>query len=806
MNTASAKITDEQLKTALKRFFGFDDFLDHQKEVVQAVVSGKDYCVIMPTGAGKSLCYQLPVLLNDGYGIVVSPLIALMKDQIDSLRSRSIPAAAVNSTITPAEQYSILRQVAAGNIKILYVAPERFSAENFMSFVQNNPPSMLVVDEAHCISQWGHDFRPSYSQLGVIAQKLNIPQVCAFTATATPRVREDIKEQLRRPDMQYCVAGFKRPNLSFKVLECRGNEEKLAAVKELLAQPCNGAVIIYAATRKQVDELTGALNILGYHAGMTDEERTAVQNEFMTQPHPVLAATNAFGMGIDRSDVRRVIHYNITSSLEAYYQEAGRAGRDGEPSECILLFSYGDRYVQEFLIDMSNPPPDLLKRLYQYLVMQSEKNPDADLEFAPRDLAAMLDARNDSQIYSALRVLEHYQKLTRTGRSDSTGTLQLRGNATLLEQMHASEKNQRSRFIHRVLSEYGLSSFQTTFHDLAALTGLNYDQLRRVMNYLNGDTLAWQPAPGSGLLRLTDLNEKVLNMDFSALERKRAFESGKLEDVIVYAQTRSCRQAALIGYFGENSQSWQCRCCDNCDRTLQLQGRMHELSPDELDGVVSILECVRRFNGRFGRGKLSLILCGARRTEILNLNVQHSSHFGVLRGWKQEQVLDYLRALEKAGFLRATDSEYPCIMLTCAGEDFIDSPENISLELRNAPEKVSVSRAAGRKKSSSVRRSGETVFSAPADGKSAAGDRRLLERAGLREELRALRKEKAGEMQVKVFQIFSDAVLDELILRMPISTEECARIKGISPQKAEQLMSDFIELIKRYRRENLLGS
>ncbi len=412
-------------RALLEKHFGFREFLEGQGSVIEAILNEQDTLVIMPTGGGKSLCYQLPALALEGITLVVSPLIALMKDQVDGLIEKGIPATFINSSLAQSEMDARIRAMQRGDYRLVYVAPERFKSERFISALAPLSIALFAVDEAHCISQWGHDFRPDYIRLKWALKDLGQPQVIALTATATPEVRADIIEQLAlgkfgRSEPQIFVSGFARHNLTLGVTATKNKAGKIARIEEFVSQLKTG--IVYCATRKHVEAVSTALTAarikcVAYHAGLSEDQRKKAQEKFMEGRCDVAVATNAFGMGIDRGDLRFVVHYDIPGSVEAYYQEAGRAGRDGEPARCEVLFNYADVRTQEFFIEGANPTRDVIAGLYQTLRRLCARG---GIEMSIDDIAEQVpSASNPMAVGSALYQLERAGFITREYRQGS---------------------------------------------------------------------------------------------------------------------------------------------------------------------------------------------------------------------------------------------------------------------------------------------------------------------------------------------------------------------------------------------------
>lgn len=618
---------------SLRKHFGFDCFRAGQTEVITAVLEGKNAVVVMPTGSGKSLCYQLPAMMLSGATLVVSPLIALMKDQVDALQARNLPATFINSSITTSEQHQRIEGLRRGQYKLVYVAPERFRSPRFVEVLQSIGLSLFAVDEAHCISTWGHDFRPDYLKLRSAISALGGVPTLALTATATPYVRSDIIQQLGLIKPPTFVSGFDRPNLSIEVVHTEREWEKIAHIKRLAVNH-QGSGIIYASTRKAVEQVAASLQFEGlrvaaYHAGMSDALRIRAQEEFMSGRTQMIVATNAFGMGIDKRDIRFVAHYHMPGSIEAYYQEIGRAGRDGLPSDCVLLFNYADKNTHDFFIEGSYPDLSTIQSVYDALTSTGLKR----IELSAKEISRLADTGNEMAANSALYLLERAGHIQRVASADGTR----RGRAT-------------------VMVDREPTTLRINPAEISARATLERRKLREILNFCYSEYC---------------FRAHILNY-FGDRDHGR--------------QCGTCGNCAPRSY---DRTLPALRESQKSVPTVKTKGKKNgrgfvtarSLNTEETLRVRKILACATRMKGRFGKHVLAATLRGSAAKNVMQARLNELSTYGLLGDMTQDEILYYIDALIVAGCLRVTPGEYPMVVITDLGEAVMREREQVELAL-----------------------------------------------------------------------------------------------------------------------------
>ena len=558
-NNILDNLSDPRL--ALKTHFGYDNFRTGQREVVEKLLSGKSLLGAFPTAFGKSICYQLPGLMSPGLTVIISPLISLMKDQVDTLQGKGIDSVGLlNSSLTPEEHQQELKRLADGEIKLLYVSPERFRSRRFLNTLKSHKVSLFVVDEAHCISQWGHDFRPDYLALRTAIQAVKPYSVVLFTATATPEVREDIVKQLKVEKCETLIQSVERPNLKFSICEVPGEPEKHQLLTKQLEQLI-GKGIVYAGTRRQTEEIAEHLKGEGYradfyHGAREESERTRVQEAFFDDTAAgieIVVATNAFGMGIDKPDIRYVIHWTIAGSLEHYYQEAGRAGRDGKDSQCILFFCSGDRRLHEHFMEESAPNKLDLLNLLKLIEDSPSVGKFRMVKVQEMESESEID---ESKIRVGISYLEKLGFLERMSNIPSSISVNL-----------IKDSNDGSRVLESVRDQ---SKIQVI--DFCQEHNLQPNELIEELTDLQSDgDLRYSGAEDTMLIELYHGSKLFENISEDEIGGKQYIQNKRrqLDQMIRYARTDSCRGKVVRQYFGESVDSdYRCNLCDICDPSL----------------------------------------------------------------------------------------------------------------------------------------------------------------------------------------------------------------------------------------------
>ncbi len=808
------------LEGELNDRFGLEEFRPGQREVIEHVLQGRDVLCVMPTGGGKSLCYQFPAVMLPGLTLVISPLIALMKDQVDGLTQRGLRATLINSTLDLSEQRARMMEIEAGLYDLVYVAPERFRSTQFVKTIARLKLALLAVDEAHCISQWGHDFRPDYARIGIARKALGSPPCIALTATATDLVRRDIADQLELRDPAVFVAGFDRPNLTYAVVDANRDTDKLAALSRTLDES-KGSAIVYTSSRLKCEDVAGFLrkelrrDAVVYHAGMTREDRTSAQDRFMSGKAEIVVATNAFGMGVDKADIRAVVHYNMPGTLEAYYQEAGRAGRDGSPARCVLLYAAGDRALQERFIENEYPPPDVVFQVYEFL-----RGLDADPIELTRD-----EIKNEagvglgeSAVGTALKLLEGAGAIERFLPRENMGIIRINVEGddagvepgSLIHRVGIQAHVQRTVLLGLeglVNRRYGEPVY---FHpdDFAASLGLDRPALWRALKALTAELpIDYVPPFRGNAIRVTDRSRRArdIKIDFARLLKRKQGEYNKLERVVQYARTRKCRRAFVLSYFGdEKADRVHCGRCDNCGGDSGTSPARPVIVIDSLEGrevILKVLSGIARAKGRVGKTVVAQMLKGSGAEKLEKLGLKKLSTFGILPDFAQPELTQLIDALVASGFVEApeVDRFRPVVQLTERGWDLLKNQERGPIDLALSEELAA-----------KVMRGGlDRLPSRPVSVKQIPALERtkpeaeepgqeLLSGDPLYEHLKALRLEWSRAEKRPAFQVMTNQTLEAIVRSRPKTPQALAAIKGFGAAKLERYGAALLAAISEF--------